>query len=113
MAESDSFQADPSKILVVQELHPTSKGSLSEHEWAVLRVADAMTRDVSIEPGLFEEFKGLFSEREVVEIVATVAGYNLVSRFLVALDVGERNDKKPEFEARVINPTETDGRIQS
>jgi len=29
-------------------------------------------------------------EREMVEVTATVAAYNCVSRFLVALEVGER-----------------------
>lgn len=113
LAESDSFQGDAKKMEVVQELHPRGRGALSDQEWAVLRVADSMTRDVSVDQGLFDELKGLFSEKEVVEIVATVSAYNLVSRFLVALDVGEQNDKKPEFESKVVNPTETDDRIQS
>lgn len=113
LAESDSFQADPAKIEVVQELNPTGKGALSDQEWVVLRVADAMTRNVTVDQSLFDELKALFSEKEVVEIVSTVSCYNLVSRFLVALDVGEQNDKKPEFESRVVNPTETDDRIQS
>ena len=38
----------------------------------------------------------MFGERGVVEITATVAAYNCVSRFLVALDVGERNGEEPE-----------------
>lgn len=104
---------DPKKLDVVAELNPTGPGALDEREWAVLRYADAMTRDVSVDQRVFDEVRGLFSEREVVEITATVAAYNTVSRFLVALDVGEQNDQKPEFESRVVNPTETDERIQS
>lgn len=95
--ETESFQGDPSKMEVVKELDPKDRGGLSEEEWVVLRVADAMTRDVQVSEELFGELKGLFGEREVVEIVSTVATYNLVSRFLVALDVGEQNDKKPEI----------------
>jgi len=72
-----------------------------------------MTRDVKVPQALFDEVRKLFSEQEVVEITATVASYNLVSRFLVALDVGEQNDKGPEFEAKVTNPTSMDGNIQS
>lgn len=79
----------------------------------MLRYADAMTRDVSVDQRLFDEVKGLFDEREVVELTAVVAAYNTVSRFLVALDVGEQNGKRPEMEARVLNAAETDGRIQS
>lgn len=97
----------------MQQLHPTAQGSLDKHEWAVLRFADTMTRDVKVPQGLFDEVKGLFSEQEVVEITATVASYNLVSRFLVALDIGEQNDQAPDFVSKVVNPGSTDGRIQS
>lgn len=110
---SESFKADSSKVKVVQQLHPISKGSLDAQEWAVLRYADAMTRDVKVPQSLFDEVKALFSEQEVVEITATVASYNLVSRFLVALDVGEQNEKTPEWATKVVNPTETDSKIQS
>lgn len=113
LAESEEFKEEPAKLEVVSELDPTERGALSEREWAVLRYADAMTRDVSVPQGVFDELKAVFSEREVVEITATVAAYNTVSRFLVALDIGEQNDKKPEFESKVVNPTETDDRIQS
>ncbi|KAJ4123653.1 hypothetical protein NW765_006687 [Fusarium oxysporum] len=44
----------------------------------------------------FEWFKSLASDQKVIEVVATVACYNCVSRFLVALDVGERNNTVPE-----------------
>ena len=50
-----------------------------------------MTLDVQVPDNVFAGLKDQFSEQEVVEITATVAAYNCVSRFLVALDVGERN----------------------
>jgi len=62
------------------------EAGLSEKQWAVLCVADEMTRNVEVAEGTFAAAKALFSEREVVEIVSTVACYNCVSRFLVALD---------------------------
>lgn len=62
------------------------EGGLSEKQWAVLCIADEMTRNVEVSEGTFAVVKGLFEEREVVEIVSTVACYNCVSRFLVALD---------------------------
>jgi len=113
LEESDSFKSDSSKLQTVQELHPTSAGSLDAKEWATLRYADAMTREVKVPQSLFDEVRKLFSEQEVVEITATVASYNLVSRFLVALDVGEQNDQAPEFATKVTNPTDTDKNIQS
>lgn len=80
------------KESVVRDPSPGERGALSEREWVVLRYADAMTREVQVEEWLFGQVKGLFSEKEVVEITATVATYNMVSRFLVALDVGEKNE---------------------
>ena len=48
---------------------------------------------------VFAKLREHFSEKEIVEITATVAAYNWVSRFLVALDVGETNKQKgPEKE---------------
>lgn len=96
LVESDSFQAEPSKVKVVEQLHPSSQGALDDKEWVVLRYADAMTRSIDVPQSVFDELKKLFSEQEVVEITATVASYNMVSRFLVALDVGECNGQIPD-----------------
>ncbi|RYP74185.1 hypothetical protein DL770_007651 [Monosporascus sp. CRB-9-2] len=69
---------------------------LSAKMWAALCVADEMTRNVSVRDETFDALRTCCSEREVVEVVATVAAYNCVSRFLVALDVGERNGAGPD-----------------
>ncbi|KAI0134437.1 AhpD-like protein [Xylariales sp. AK1849] len=69
---------------------------LGDREWAVLQVTDEMTRNVAVKDESFAELRRFFDEREVVEIVATVSCYNCVSRFLVALDVGERNGLGPD-----------------
>ncbi|KAH7067701.1 AhpD-like protein [Paraphoma chrysanthemicola] len=61
---------------------------------AVLKYTDAMTTTVTVPDGVFAELKKYFNEREVVEITATIGAYNCVSRFLVALDVGERNGQE-------------------
>ena len=71
-------------------------------EWAVLQYADAMTRSVSVPGSVFEGMKKALEkegmgEQQVVEVTVTVASYNMVSRFLVALDVGEQNAKAPEW----------------
>lgn len=62
-----------------------------EREWVVIRLTDQMTRGVVVDEGVFEEVKGLFGEVGAMELTAVIAGYNCVSRFLVALDVGEKN----------------------
>lgn len=46
---------------------------LNERQWAVLVFADEMTRNVQVGTETFALVKGLFNEREVVEITATVS----------------------------------------
>jgi len=57
-------------------------------ELAVLALTDAMTREVQVADALFEPLRAHFDERGLVELVATVAAYNMVSRFLEALRIG-------------------------
>jgi alkylhydroperoxidase family enzyme len=98
--------------------------ALTIQQWTVLAYTDQMTRSVKVEDGLFErllsssspsagsnskedneEQQGAnasagtctgagLSHREVVELTTAIAAYNCVSRFLVALDVGENNDRE-------------------
>ena len=74
--------------------HEASTTVLDERHSAVLAYSDAMTLDVNVKDDVFERLKKSFSDREVVEITSTIAAYNCVSRFLVALDVGERNKQE-------------------
>ena len=66
---------------------------LDEKHLAVLEVTDAMTLNIMVPDEKFNKLKQYFSDREVTEVVATVAAYNCVSRFLVAMDVGEMSEK--------------------
>lgn len=79
---------------------------LDDRQWAVLLYTDEMTRNVHVKSQTFDLLHTLFSNRQVVEITATVrdatgclpwtakvdpctpqiAAYNCVSRFLVALN---------------------------
>ncbi|QYT05450.1 hypothetical protein H0G86_012343 [Trichoderma simmonsii] len=79
---------------VVETLRPSERGPLSPDQWAVLRYADAMTKDIAIDEEIFTELQNSgLNSREIVELTVAVAAYNGVSRFLVALDVGERNSE--------------------
>ncbi|KAL2171315.1 hypothetical protein VTG60DRAFT_3202 [Thermothelomyces hinnuleus] len=69
---------------------------LTEKQWLVACYADEMTRNVQVRDETFARLREAFGDREVVEITATVACYNCVSRFLVALDVGEKNGLGPD-----------------
>ncbi len=56
-------------------------------ERSVLAYAESMTREVNVPQAVFDAVKPHFSEREIVELTATIAAYNLVSRFLEALQI--------------------------
>jgi AhpD family alkylhydroperoxidase len=57
-------------------------------ERAVLKLTDAMTREVQVDDALFEPLEQAFDAKMLVELVATIAAYNMVSRFLEALRIG-------------------------
>jgi len=63
-----------------------------EKQRAVLAYTDAMTIGIKVRDEVFAGLMEHFVEKEAVEVTATVAAYNCVSRFLVALDVGEANE---------------------
>lgn len=59
----------------------------SKEERAVLAYTDAMTREIKVPDDVFAAVRAALDERETVELTATIAGYNLVSRFLVAMQL--------------------------
>lgn len=54
---------------------------------AVLALTDSMTKDIHVPPSVFDAVRPHFSERELVELVTTIASYNMVSCFLEALQI--------------------------
>lgn len=56
-------------------------------ERLVLELTDAMTREIVVPDALIERLRGDYDDRALVELVTTVAAYNMVSRLLVALNV--------------------------
>jgi len=66
---------------------PVPDGSFTEDERLLLALTDRMTRDVQVPAELMERVNARFDPATVVELVATVAAYNMVSRFLVALNI--------------------------
>jgi len=64
-----------------------SELAFTPDETLVLQLADAMTRDVVVPPELMDRVQNRFDARGTLEVVATVAAYNMVSRLLVALNI--------------------------
>ena len=60
----------------------------------VLRLCDAMTRDIHVPPPVVQAVLAHLGERQLVELCATIASYNMVSRFLGALAI-HSDDVRP------------------
>lgn len=66
---------------------PVLPALFSATEAELLALTDHMTRDVEVPADLMASITRQYSPTLVVELVATVAAYNMVSRLLVALHV--------------------------
>jgi alkylhydroperoxidase family enzyme len=64
-----------------------SSAEFTEQQRAVLAYADAMTRRIRVPDDVFLGIRSHFNDRLIVELTATVAAYNMVSRFLEALEI--------------------------
>ncbi|MGW5653688.1 hypothetical protein [Streptomyces humi] len=75
--------AEGNRITAVAERVPRDLAA----EARVVAYADAMTREVRVPDELFDALRADFDETELVGLTATVAVHNMVSRFLVALEI--------------------------
>lgn len=64
------------------------RGGFAGTERTVLEYTDTMTRDIVVPDSLFGQVSALFEPRQRVDLTATIAAYNMVSRFLAALHIG-------------------------
>lgn len=60
----------------------------------MLALTDGMTRDVKVPAARVDDVRPFLDERMVVELVASIAAYNMVSRFLEALGI-HSDDERP------------------
>ena len=98
------YEADQHRPLALQEgLTPAqldglasweSSASFSPLQRTVLVLTDAMTRDVQVPAETLEAARAALGERQLVELVGTIASYNMVSRFLEALQI-HSHDERP------------------
>jgi AhpD family alkylhydroperoxidase len=91
------YEADQHKPMALKEgvtpaqldalAHWEGTDCFSATERAVLRLTDAMTRDIHFAPEVLAGVRQHLGERGTVEVAATIAAYNMVSRFLEALQI--------------------------
>jgi 4-carboxymuconolactone decarboxylase len=75
------------QLAALQQPTASADAAFSPVQQRVLAYTDAMTTDIQVKDSVFDALRADFSDTELVEITATIAAYNMVSRFLVALDV--------------------------
>lgn len=80
---------------IEDDLSQLESSPLTPQQQAVLRYTDQMTVTVKVQDEVFAQLKTVgYNDREIVELTTGIAGYNCVSRVLVALDVGENNARE-------------------
>jgi alkylhydroperoxidase family enzyme len=62
-------------------------GEFGEKHAAVLALAEGLTRDVEVDDEVFDALREHLTSRQLVELVATVAYYNMLGRFLAGLQI--------------------------
>lgn len=65
-----------------------SEAPFSPAERVAMQLTDTMTRDIEVPDALYAEVQMHFDMQAQIDLVATIAAYNMVSRFLVALQIG-------------------------
>jgi len=59
----------------------------SEVERATLALTREMTRNIVVSDATMNRIRAALSDQEVVELIGTISGYNMVSRFLIATGI--------------------------
>ena len=71
----------------IQALQSDARDQFDTKECCVLDYCDVMTRHVHVPDELFARVREYFDDTAMVELTATIAAYNMVSRFLEAMHV--------------------------
>ena len=58
-----------------------------EKELATLALVEEMTREVAVSEATMKRIRAALPEKELIELIGTIAGYNMVSRFLIATGI--------------------------
>jgi alkylhydroperoxidase family enzyme len=58
-----------------------------EQERATLALTSEMTRNIEVSKATLERVRKFLDDQQLVELIGTIAGYNMVSRFVVATGV--------------------------
>lgn len=71
----------------IDRLRADDISAFANPEKLVLQYTDAMTQDVLVPDALYARLDKAFDAKTLVELTATIAAYNMVSRFLIAMRI--------------------------
>lgn len=74
---------------------PAGPSPLTAEQQIAVEYAESLTVECDVSDDLFARARSVFGERGVVDLTVTVGAYNMVSRFLVAMRIGESGDSGP------------------
>ena len=79
----------PAQLAKLRDVDAAVKdpGAFDEAERATLALTSEMTRGVEVSPQTMARIRAALPDAQVVELIGTIAGYNMVSRFVVATGV--------------------------
>jgi len=72
----------------IEAMRGGAEADFTAVERAVLALTDAMTREIDVSDALYQSTSAHFSQQQMLDLVVTIGAYNMVSRFLIALQVG-------------------------
>jgi len=75
----------PEQVTAIADWQPSRLFSAPQR--ALLAYTDAMTREIDVTDNIFAELRRHFSERQAVELTMLIGAYNMLTRFLKALEV--------------------------
>jgi AhpD family alkylhydroperoxidase len=86
--EADALAAGlrPDQLSAVRDDAP-DPSAFEEIQLTVVALTDVMTRSICVPDSLAEKLREQLGMQQFVELVATVAAYNMVSRLVVALQI--------------------------
>jgi AhpD family alkylhydroperoxidase len=75
-------------LQAVQELKPQDVSVWNDKQQLAIQMTDAMTQQLEVPDDLYNDVRQHFDAQGQIDLVATIAAYNMVSRFLIALKIG-------------------------
>jgi alkylhydroperoxidase family enzyme len=75
----------PEQVSAIANWEPSKLFSAQQR--ALLAYTDAMTREINVPDTVFADLRKFFSQRQIVELTMLIGAYNMLTRFLKALQV--------------------------